>query len=83
MNELHFALAEELERLAAGYRALAKDEINPDRITIQDISIMLTKKMQKGKISEIKGLLKKYGAAKLVEVNPKTYNAFYQEAKEL
>jgi ribonuclease HIII len=83
MNELHFALAEELERLAAGYRALAKDEINPDRITIQDISIMLTKKMQKGKISEIRGLLKKYGAAKLVEVNPETYNAFYREAKKL
>ncbi len=83
MSELHFALAEELERLAVGYRALAKGEIDPDEITIQDISIILTEKMQKGKISEIRRLLGKYGAAKLVEVNPKTYNAFYQEAKRL
>jgi hypothetical protein len=30
MSELHFALAEELERLAAGYRALAKGELDPD-----------------------------------------------------
>lgn len=83
MSELHFALAEELERLAAGYRALAKDEIKPDRITIQDISIVLTEKMQKGKLSEIRGLLKKYGAEKLVEVDPGSYNALYLEAKKL
>jgi hypothetical protein len=83
VSELHFALAEELERLAAGYRALAKDEIDPDKMTIQDISIVLTKKMQKGRLSEIKRLLKKYGAAKLVEVSSENYSAFYQEAKEL
>jgi hypothetical protein len=83
MNELHFALAEELERLAAGYRALAKDGVNPSQITIQDISTVLTKKMQKGKVFEIRTLLKKYDAAKLVEVDPEIYNAFYQEAKKL
>lgn len=83
MSELHFALAEELERLAAGYRALAEDEINQGQITIQDLSIVLTQKMQKGKVPEIKALLQKYGAEKLVEVGPETYGTFYQEAKEL
>jgi len=83
MSELHFALAEELERLAAGYRALAKGELDPDEITLQDISIVLTEKMQKGRVSETKTLLKKYEAGKLVEVNPEDYMAFYQEAKKL
>lgn len=83
MSELHFALAEELERLAVGYRALAKGELDPDEITLQDISIVLTEKMQKGRVSEIKTLLKKYEAGKLVEVNPEDYMAFYQEAKKL
>jgi len=83
MSELHFALAEELERLAAVYRALAKGELDPDEITLQDISIVLTEKMQKGRVSEIKTLLKKYEAGKLVEVNPEDYMAFYQEAKKL
>jgi hypothetical protein len=83
VSELHFALAEELERLAAGYRALAKGELDPDEITLQDISIVLTEKMQKGRVSEIKTLLKKYEAGKLVEVNPEDYMAFYQEAKKL
>jgi hypothetical protein len=76
MSELHFALAEELERLAAGYRALAKGELDPDEITLQDISIVLTEKMQKGRVSEIKTLLKKYEAGKLVEVNPKSLSWF-------
>ena len=83
MSELHFALAEELERLAAGYRALAEDEVNQGRITIQELSIVLSQKMQKGKVSEIKALLQKYGAEKLVEVGPETYVTFYQEAREL
>ncbi|HHW91813.1 MAG TPA: hypothetical protein GX735_03845 [Firmicutes bacterium] len=83
MGELHFVLAEELERLAAGYRALAGGEINLDKVTIQDISIVLTGKMQKGKVSEIKGLLKKYGAEKLVDLDPGTYSGFYREAKKL
>lgn len=83
MGELHFVLAEELERLAAGYRALAEGEINPNKVTIQDISIVLTRKMQKGKVSEIKGLLKKYGAEKLVDLDPGIYSGFYREAKKL
>lgn len=83
MSEIHLALAEELEKLAAGYRALAGNQIETDEVTIQDISIILTEKMSKGKVVEIKSLLEKYGARKLVEVKPEDYDAFYKEAKHL
>lgn len=83
MNELHLALAEELEKLAAGYRALAKRETNLENVNIQDISIILNEKMSKGQISEIKLLLKKYGAEKLAEVRLEDYGAIFQEAKSL
>lgn len=83
MSEIHLALAEELEKLAAGYRALADNQIETDQVKIQDISIVLTEKMSKGKILEIRELLKKYGAEKLVEVKPEDYEAFYKEAKRL
>ncbi|MEY8304875.1 hypothetical protein [Anaerosalibacter bizertensis] len=83
MSEIHLALAEELEKLAAGYRALAGNQIETDEVTIQDISIILTEKMSKGKVVEIKSLLKKYGATKLVELKAEDYEAFYKEAKNL
>ena len=78
MTEIHLALAEELERLAAGYRNLAIKEVN-----IQDISFVLNKKMAQGKVLEIKDLLKKYGAKKLVELKEEDYKIFYKEAKKL
>ena len=81
MNEIHLALAEELEKLAAGYRILANSK--PGEINIQDISIILNEKMAKGKIREIKALLGKYDARKLVEVREDDYKEFYEEAKEL
>lgn len=83
MSDLHYALAEELEKLAAGYRALADNQTETDQVKIQDISIVLTEKMSKGKILEIRELLKKYGAEKLVEVKAEDYEAFYKEAKNL
>ena len=39
--------------------------------------------MSKGKVVEIKSLLKKYGATKLVELKAEDYEAFYKEAKNL
>lgn len=81
MDEINLALAEELERLAAGYRALANNK--PGEVSIKDISIALTDKMKEGKVSEIKALLKKYGAQKLVEVKRENYKALYKEAKKL
>lgn len=81
MDEMHLVLAEELERLAAGYRKLVKSKNS--NIDIQDISFILNEKIKKGKAPEIKALLKKYGAQKLVEVKSEDYKAFYEEVKEL
>lgn len=81
MGEIHLALAEELEKLAAGYRALANG--NSKNINIQDISIILNEKISKGQISEVKALLKKYGAEKLAEVQVEDYAAIFKEAKKL
>ena len=47
VSEMHLALAEELERIAAGYRSLATAKT--DEIDIQDIRIVLNNKMSKGK----------------------------------
>lgn len=74
MNEVHLVLA-------AGYRMLANNKTT--EIGIQDISIILNEKMSKENVFAIKALLKKYGAEKLVEVNPKDFKAFYEEAKRL
>lgn len=81
MDEMHLVLAEELERLAAGYRQLVKKK--NEKIGIQDISFVLNEKIKKGKASVIKALLKKYGAQKLAEVRSEDYEAFYEEVKEL
>ncbi len=81
MDEIHLVLAEELERLAARYRQLVKSK--NCNIDIQDISFILNEKIKKGKAPEIKALLKKYGAQKLVEVKSEDYKAFYEEVKEL
>lgn len=81
MDEIHLVLAEELERLAAGYRALTKSQT--EEISIQKISIILNEKMNQGKVLAIKKLLKKHSAKKLVEVKPEDYKDFYEEAKRL
>ncbi len=80
MSEIHLALAAELEKLAAGYRALAKSS---EETSIQDISVVLSDKMRQGKAPAIRALLKKYDAEKLVEVRPKDYTAVLAEAMKL
>lgn len=53
------------------------------KININKISFVLNEKMAQGKIKEIKDLLGKYGATKLVEVKEEDYAVFYEEAKLL
>lgn len=81
MNDIHLALAEELEKLAAVYRA--KSQLKTNEISIEDISFILSEKMKKGKITAIKALLKKYRAEKLIEVKPEDYAAIFEEAKKI
>ncbi|MDW7670581.1 MAG: hypothetical protein SCK57_10425 [Bacillota bacterium] len=81
MSELHLALADELEKLAGEYRAMASRPQGD--ISIQEISSVLAEKANKGKLSAIKALLKKHGAAKLVDVKPEDYVRLIEEAKNL
>jgi hypothetical protein len=83
MNDINLVLAEEFERLAAEYRARAKQYNHQEDITIHDISMVLTEKMKNGKVKEIKTLLRKYGAEKLIEVKPEDYVDIFEEAKKI
>lgn len=83
MTDINLVLAEELERLAAEYRAKAKNYTLINQISIQDISMVLTEKMKKGKIAEIKALLRKYGAEKLIEVKLEDYADIFEDAKKI
>jgi len=83
MTDINLVLAEELERLAAEYRAKAKNHTINAQISIQDISMVLTEKMKKGKIAEIKALLRKYGAEKLIEVKLEDYADIFEDAKKI
>ena len=51
--------------------------------TLEGIRALMAQKTQEGKSKEIKGLLQKYGAAKLSAVKPEDYPALMQEAQVL
>ena len=75
MNEIYKTLAEGYEKLAAGYRALAKDQkdekvemavpAEPEKkeISIEEVRAVLAAKTQAGKRQEVKELLLKYGTS--------------------
>lgn len=99
MNEIYLSLAEGYEKLAAGYRALAKDQHNgpetvaeeksaPEQAAKKDISIeevraLLASKTQAGKRREVKELLLKYDSGKLSGVKPEDYAALMADAEAL
>ena len=98
MHDIYLTLAEGYEKLAAGYRALAKDQKNekgamPDPavqtetekkpITIEDVRAVLAAKTQAGKRREVKELLLKYDSGKLSGVNPENYAALLADAEAL
>lgn len=98
MNEIYKTLAEGYEKLAAGYRALAKDQ-NEEKvtmadpevqtgtekkpITIEDVRAVLAAKTQAGKRREVKELLLKYDSGKLSGVKPEDYAALMADAEVL
>lgn len=97
MSEIYFTLADEFEKLAIRYRALASKYVDyqakcrsttcglklNNNISIQDISDVLAEKSNEGKSEKIKTLLIKYNAEKLVKVKPEDYAAIFEEAKKL
>lgn len=98
MNNVYLTLAEEYEKLAAGYRALAKDqnksasadpkpeapkEDTPKEITIDEVRAVLAAKTKEGKRREVKELLMKYDSGKLSGVKPENYAALMADAEAL
>lgn len=95
MNEIYKTLAEGYEKLAAGYRALAKDqkdekvemavpaEPEKKKNSIEEVRAVLAAKTQAGKRREVKELLLKYDSGKLSGVKPENYAALMADAEAL
>ena len=95
MIEIYKTLAEGYEKLAAGYRALAKDQkdekvemavpAEPEKkeISIEEVRAVLATKTQAGKRREVKELLLKYDSGKLSGVKPENYAALMADAEAL
>lgn len=91
MNDVYISLADGFEKLAAGYRTLAKENktvfppIKPEKpeITIDEVRAVFAKKSEAGKTRDIKALLMKYDAGKLSGVKPEDYPALLKEAEAL
>ena len=95
MNEIYKTLAEGYEKLAAGYRALAKDqkdekvemavpaEPEKKKISIEEVRAVLAAKTQAGKRREVKELLLKYDSGKLSGVKPENYADLMTDAEAL
>lgn len=95
MNEIYKTLAEGYEKLAAGYRALARDQkdekvemavpAEPEKkeISIEEVRAVLAVKTQAGKRREVKELLLKYDSGKLSGVKPENYAALMADAEAL
>lgn len=95
MNEIYKTLAEGYEKLAAGYRALAKDqkdekvemavpaEPEKKKNSIEEVRAVLAAKTQAGKRWEVKELLLKYDSGKLSGVKPENYAALMADAEAL
>lgn len=62
--------------------AVEKEEAKPT-LTLKEVRTVLAEKSRNGFTAEIKELLKKYGASKLSEVDPKNYEALLKDTEEL
>ena len=98
MNEIFMTHAEGYEKLAAGYRTLAKDQNEivpvdlkpeipkqetPKEVTIDQVRAVLASKTKAGKRREVKELLMKYDSGKLSGVKPENYSALMADAEAL
>lgn len=52
-------------------------------ITLEEVRAVLADISRDGKTSQVRALLKKYGASKLSEINPENYEALLQDAEVL
>ena len=67
---------------AQAAEAPAKEEPKPKpELKLEDVRAVLAEKSRAGHTAEIRALLKKYGAAKLSEIDPANYEALLQDAE--
>ena len=80
---------EELRTAAASINAAAdwlyqqfstKKEPKPE-LKLEDVRAVLAEKSRAGHTAEVRALLKKYGAAKLSEIDPANYEALMKDAE--
>lgn len=57
-----------------------KDEPKPE-LKLEDVRAVLAEKSRAGHTAEVRALLKKYGAAKLSEIDPANYEALIKDAE--
>ena len=60
--------------------APAKKEPKPE-LKLEDVRAVLAEKSRAGHTAEVRALLKKYGAAKLSEIDPANYEALMKDAE--
>ena len=70
------------DELAEKFGDVEKKEAKPV-LTLEEVRTVLAEKSRNGFTKEIKELLKKYGASKLSEVDPKNYEALLKDTEEL
>ena len=70
------------DELAEKFGDVEKEEAKP-ALTLEEVRTVLAEKSRNGFTAEIKELLKKYGASKLSEVDPKNYEALLKDTEEL
>lgn len=58
----------------------AKKELKPE-LKLEDVRAVLAEKSRAGHTAEVRALLKKFGAAKLSEIDPANYEALLQDAE--
>ena len=98
MSDVYLTLADGFEKLAAGYRALASQDVGAQpkeevpaaapvkeskAVGIEAVRAVLAEKSRDGKTREVKALLMKYDAGKLSGVKPEDYAALLVEAEVL
>ena len=98
MSDVYLTLADGFEKLAAGYRALAAQDVSVQpkeevsvaapvkeskAVGIEAVRAVLAEKSRDGKTREVKALLMKYDAGKLSGVKPEDYAALLAEAEVL
>lgn len=65
---------------AQATEAPTKKEPKPE-LKLEDVRAVLAEKSRAGHTAEVRALLKKYGAAKLSEIDPSNYEALMKDAE--